>query len=336
VSAPRVLSPEATYAAFGDGVAGLVTPCDVVRVTGRDALSYLQTQVSQDLAGLDPGDATESLVLSPKGRVDAYVQIARLDGEEIVVVVAAGFGEQLLERLGRFRLRVRAELELARWHRVVLRGPAAEAAASAAGLSIETGGTMHLARALDGAGLPTVAAAVQVQWPGLGGIDLLGPGAELPADVPVGDAGAFEAARIESGEPVMGREITERTVPQEAGIVERAVSFTKGCYPGQELVARIDARGDHVPRRLRGIELQPSASEPLGSPPAVLGSAGDALVVGAKTVGALTSVAWSPARGATVGLGYVQRDVAVPGDVELDSGGTRLVARLVELPFPRH
>ena len=81
-------------------------------------------------------------------------------------------------------------------------------------------------------------------------------------DVPPGDPAAFEAARIEAGVPAMGREITDKTIPQEAGaLVEHAVSFTKGCYTGQELVARLDARGNNVARRLRGVVLPPAATK---------------------------------------------------------------------------
>ena len=107
------------------------------------------------------------------------------------------------------------------------------------------------------------AIAVPVRWPGLEGVDVLagGGGARLATAwrSPSGDPAAFEVARIEAGVPAMGRELTEKTIPQEAGsLVEHTVSFTKGCYTGQELVARLEARGANVARRLRGVVLDPA------------------------------------------------------------------------------
>jgi folate-binding protein YgfZ len=122
----------------------------------------------------------------------------------------------------------------------------------------------------------------------------------------------YEAVRIEAGFPRHGAELDERTIPAEAGLVEASVSFTKGCYTGQELVARIDSRGSNVPRHLRGLLLSgPAApgdalyrSEPgTGEPGAGEPGAGTA-----KEAGRLTSVALSPERG-WVALGYLGRAV---------------------------
>ncbi len=96
-------------------------------------------------------------------------------------------------------------------------------------------------------------------WPGLPGGDLVGESPEAPAGVAMCGMDAYEAVRIEAGIPVMGRELDERTIPAEAGVVDMSVSFTKGCYTGQELVARIDSRGGNVPRRLRGLVLADGA-----------------------------------------------------------------------------
>ena len=110
----------------------------------------------------------------------------------------------------------------------------------------------------------------------------------------------------------MGAELTDKTIPAEAGIVERSVSFTKGCYTGQELVARIDSRGGNVPRHLRGV----SAEEPL--------TPGAAILVDGDDVGALTSVS------GTIGLGYVRRSVSdLPVDAQVDG----VPARILELPM---
>jgi folate-binding protein YgfZ len=132
-------------------------------------------------------------------------------------------------------------------------------------------------------------------------------------------AAAFEVARIESGVPRMGAELTEKTIPEETGLVARTVSFTKGCYTGQELVARIDSRGGNVPRRLRSLVLDDLA--PVGA----------SVLFGTKVVGTLTSVAAHPAGGA-VALAYLGRDVSVPEAVTVtwDDGAT--AGRAVALP----
>ncbi|MCU1489162.1 MAG: folate-binding protein YgfZ, partial [Acidimicrobiaceae bacterium] len=118
---------------------------------------------------------------------------------------------------------------------------------------------------------------------------------------------------IEAGIPRMGRELDDSVIPYEAGLVEQTVSFTKGCYTGQELVARLDARGANVPRRLRGVLLLPG-------PPDLLPTVGDTIRFGGKQVGRLTSVAWSPRRGAGVALAYVGRAVAPPAEAVLELG----------------
>jgi folate-binding protein YgfZ len=122
--------------------------------------------------------------------------------------------------------------------------------------------------------------------------------------VPVIGLDAYEVRRIEAGLPRMGAELTERTIPAEAGIVEASVSFTKGCYTGQELVARIDSRGGHVPRRLRGLVM------PAGS---ALPEAGAEIEVGGRARGSVTSAARHP-DGHVVALAYVARDVDPPAD----------------------
>jgi len=130
---------------------------------------------------------------------------------------------------------------------------------------------------------------------------------------------AWQAARIEAGIPMMGAEIDEKTIPEEAGLVERCVSFTKGCFTGQELVARIDARGSNVARRLRGIVVSTEPGSMVGS--------GAELVVGGKAVGRTTSQAWSPGLGAAIVLAYVHRSVE-PGSTVTVGGFSAEVRRL--------
>jgi folate-binding protein YgfZ len=152
-------------------------------------------------------------------------------------------------------------------------------------------------------------------------IDLAGAGTRP------GDDEAFEAVRIETGIPELGRELTERTIPQEAGdLVSRTVSFSKGCYTGQELVARIDARGSNTPRRLHGVLID-------GAPPAIPPIAGDELVVGDAKVGELTSVAWSAGLLCHVALAYVKRGTAVPSEADTAGDGRSAHATIRSLPL---
>ena len=131
---------------------------------------------------------------------------------------------------------------------------------------------------------------------------------------------SFEAARIAAGVPAMGAELTEATIPAEVGqaVVDASVSFTKGCFTGQELVARIDSRGGNVPRRLRGLVL-PGAPPPPGEP----------VVVEGAEVGAITSSAPAPGGGA-VALAFVKRAVEPPAPAEVAGSPTTVV----ELPLP--
>lgn len=263
-------------------VAGPV-PRDAVLVTGADAAEYLQGQISQDVEAVAPGTSAWSLVLAPQGKVDAWFRLTRSGDGSFVLDVDAGFGDTLVARLERFRLRVDVSFEsLAGWRMLAVRGPRAAEA-----------------------WLETVEAEVRsiVDWPGFGGIDLLGPNTEPPPGLPADGAGDLEVARIRAGWPAMGRELTERTIPAEiAGLVESSVSFTKGCYTGQELVARIDSRGGNVPRPVRLLEIRGDDEV----------SPGDEITVDGKAVGAITSAAADPDSAVTVALGAVHRRVEPP------------------------
>jgi folate-binding protein YgfZ len=143
-------------------------------------------------------------------------------------------------------------------------------------------------------------------------------------------ADAWLSRRVEAGIASMGAELDEHTIAAEAELLDRTVSFTKGCYTGQELVARLDARGNKVARHLRGLVLGP---QPRDAPPVVAGSelvADDA--PGAKSVGTVTSAAWSPALGCHVALGYVRRAVEPGSLLQVRTGGTAEVRTLPLVP----
>jgi tRNA-modifying protein YgfZ len=271
----------AGYAELVERSAWLALDRDVVRVAGPDAIGYLQGQVSQDVEALAPGASAWSLVLQPQGRVDAWVRISRVGDAAAVLDLDAGFGPALVARLNRFKLRVKVEVEPLPWRCMAVRGPAATPGPP---------GPDEVVVAAD--------------WPLVGGWDRLGPDPAPPAGVPAADAGAYEVRRIEAGLPRMGAELTERTIPAEAGIVEASASFTKGCYTGQELVARIDSRGGHVPRRLRGVRLD--AGAPVPTP-------GTEVEVAGQPVGTITSAARHP-DGHVVALAYLTRAVVPPAE----------------------
>jgi folate-binding protein YgfZ len=288
---------------------------DVLSVSGPDAATYLQGQSSQDVSGLELGQSAESLLLSPQGKIDAYFRLTLVAPDQFVIDTDPGYGAVVTARLERFRLRMKVDIQPLDWVRVAVRGP-------------------DSADAL--VGRPEVVASVE--WPGWSGIDLLGPApvADLgrwvdDQVVPCGDQ-AWEAARIEAGVPVNGREVVEGSIAAELGLVDRTVSFTKGCFTGQELVARIDSRGSNVARRLRGLIVRSLPGE--GPPPA---GATVFTADGAHEVGRLSSVAWSPGWEATVGLATLHRRVAPPEGVEVrwdDGDGSHAVeAASVLVPF---
>jgi folate-binding protein YgfZ len=300
---PNAVADSADYAALRDDVGAVEVRRDVTRATGPDTVAFLQGQLSQDV-DLAVGDSAWAFLLQPQGKVVALLRVTRRADDEYLLDTDGGFGPAVLERLQRYKLRVKCELEPLDWHCLALRGPRAA----------------DVAGALDPPADVTVATA---DWPGWPGVDLLGPSPAAPDGVRVCSPEAYEVVRIEAGVPAMGSELDERTIPAEAGIVPQTVSFTKGCYTGQELVARIDSRGGNVPRHLRGVVVTADSAPPVG---AVVQADG-------KDVGALTSVAVSPGLGGPVALAYVGRAVSPPAEVTLAWDGGTAPARVLVLPL---
>jgi len=290
----------AGYAALRQATGVVELARDVVRVVGPDALSFLQGQLSQDVTTIDAGGSAWSLLLAPQGKVVTLLRVTREDDDSFLIDTQGGWGDAMAERLQRFKLRVKCDLEPLAWRCVALRGPSAHEAASG------------------GSGV-----AAGADWPGLPGVDLLGESPVSPSGVVACPVEAYEAVRIECGIPMMGSELDERTIPAEAGVVEATVSFTKGCYTGQELVARIDSRGGNVPRRLRGLILTDDVVPPVGA----------AVRTADKQVGSVTSVARSMDLGASVALAYVGRAVLPPADVDIAWEGGSARARVEALPL---
>jgi folate-binding protein YgfZ len=292
MSAPDVT---ADYLAFRREAGAVWLPRDFVVVDGPDAFKFLDGQLSQEVE-IGVGQSVWALLLQPQGKMVAFLRVLRVGEQRFVLETDAGFGEAVVERLNRFKLRIKATVEALDWKCLAVRGPKAH---------------------------ELVPDGLAADWPGLAGSDLVGEAPEPPAGVRVCSLDAYESVRIEAGIPVMGRELDESTIPAEAGVVDMSVSWTKGCYTGQELVARIDARGGNVPKRLRGLVIGTN----------VLPPAGAKVRLGEKDVGRVTSVGESLDRQAPVALAYVGRAVTPPADVTVVWDGGSAPARVEPLPL---
>ncbi len=223
---------------------GVVSDLDVVEVSGPAAADYLQGQISQDIDTVGSDQLSWSFVLQPSGKVESWFRILRLDETAFVLYVEPGFGATLTERLRRFLIRTAASVEMSEPTRM---------------LSLRGDGSSSFDVAGGGSGLRKFT----VDWPEFIGVDLIGHADEIEAaasEMRVGspDSLLFEGARIAGGVPMLGSDITVGSIPAEAGdaVVDASVSFTKGCYTGQELVARMKSRGSQAPRRLRRLSAQ--------------------------------------------------------------------------------
>jgi folate-binding protein YgfZ len=238
---------------------------DVVVVSGPDATTFLQSLLSQDIEPVAVGESTHALLLEPRGKLVVDMRLVRVADTEWWCSCEAGFGSVLATGLQRFKIRVKVEIEdrSASLRAVAVRGP----------------DSLRLAADAE-------AVVARVDWPN-------GPGVEAVGSVDGIDAFAarlvaagvseisddgYEALRVEAGAPRQGYDIDETTIAQEAYLERDAVSFTKGCFLGQELVCRIDTRG-HVNRALRRLH----ADRPM--------TRGASVVADGKDVGTVTSAA---------------------------------------------
>jgi folate-binding protein YgfZ len=243
---------------------------DYVAARGPDAADFVQRMVSNDVAALAPGEACDALLLTPKARIVAPLRVFRRGDDDFLLATERGLGETLRGQLIRARFAAKVELE-------------PEEHASAIVLGAEPEG-LHARAGEYG----------EEAWEAVD---------TEPAGNPV-DEEELERLRIEARGPAWGRELDDRVLPAEAGLVERAISLTKGCYPGQEPVARLHFRG-HANRGLRVLELETV-------PPY------DAEIrEGDRVVGRVTSAV--AGRDAVLALGYLRTDVT--DDAELSVGG---------------
>jgi tRNA-modifying protein YgfZ len=285
----------------------------LVAVGGSEAAEYLQGQLTNDVESLTPGSGCYSALLDRKGRMQGDMRVLRTpDGfliETEEVAAAAVLRHLAMYKVGR---EVTVEDVSDRWSSISVIGPAAAEIALAG-----PAGAEHAHREAELGGVAVVAVASDA------GVDLLvdgEPEAMLAAlrergAEPVGE-GAAEIVRVEAGRPRFGREMTTATIPEEAGINERAVSFSKGCYIGQETVARLHYKGKPN-RHLRGLRL---AAPVAGGEPVRLGE---------RELGTIGTAVVSPAQG-PIALAILRREAEPGTEVEV---GAATSAEVVELPF---
>ncbi len=248
-----------------------------VRASGPDAVAYLQSMVSNDVEAVAPGAGMYALLLTPKARVIADLEVFRV-GEDLVLACPPQAAGDVLETLVRARFRKKVALDPAEYALVW-----GEADGALALLDTPVGVERLVAAA------PGNGAATEADW---------------------------ELARIEAGMPRFGYEFDASSMPAEAGLETRAISFTKGCYPGQEPVARLHYRG-HANRGVRGVRFD-------GGTP----SRETEVVVDGGSVGRVTSAVESPRFG-PIGLAILRREVAE--GARGDAGGVPIT--VVALPF---
>ncbi len=283
-------------------------------LAGGDAKSFLGGQVSNDVEGLSSGQGCYAALLTPKGKMRGDLRVLDL-GDELWLDCERVALQPLFDTIRRFKIGHDVELHKRTLQQALfsLLGPRARevAGADAAGL----GFAEH-----DNARSPLGVLVVTDL-----GVDVVCAAEDAArARAALEEAGAVEVSeaaaevrRVESGRPRYGVDLDETVLPQEAGLNERAVSFTKGCYVGQETVARLHYKGKPN-RHLRGLRLSGPASS------------GDVLRLGEREVGRLGSVVASPRFG-DIALALVRREASVGAVVAVGDG--LVSARVVEVPF---
>ena len=269
---------------------------DLVWFTGPDAITFLESLLSQNIVDQPPGTVRRSFLLEPRGYITALLWVLR--GEDRVgLLTDAGYGQVVADTLARYRIRVKVDITPEERPIVTVVGPESPAIE---GWSDEGEFT---------AGIPLA-----------GNIRSVTTG---DPDLPHVGTLAWTAVRVEAGEPVMGVDVDSDTMPHETGLVPQTVDFTKGCFLGQELVARVDSRGGNAPRTLMGVIITTNIIPPPNAE----------VVKGDKVVGKLTSPAESLTLRSPVGLALLRREVE-PGDaltVRWDGGEASAAA--AELPM---
>jgi folate-binding protein YgfZ len=298
-------------------------------VRGADAAEYLQGQLTNDIEALERGQGCYAALLDRKGHLQADMRLLRLEasqdgpssasrpgGPRIWIDLEPGPAPGVLKHLRTYSIGRDVEVEdvSERWAIISLIGPRAAMLAGFEGLGPE-----HAQRFRDWDGTEVLAVSTDVGPDLLTSADQAASLTELLRAAGAAEVSeqAAEIIRVESGRPRFGLEMGPETMPAEAGITERAVDFEKGCYIGQEPVARLHYRGKPN-RTLRGLRLSGPAKH------------GDPLVFGEREVGSVATACISPALG-PIALAIVRREAGEGDRLAVGDGG--VTAEIVGLPF---
>jgi len=315
-----------------------------LRVTGPDRAAWLQGLLTNDIAAVKPGGGCYAAYLTPQGRMISDVRVLER-GDFMLLDVPAAQKAFVLERLTTFIIMedVAVDDVTESLARVAVHGPEAAALLERV-VKVDDGTPLaslveHASTVAQLDGRPVVVAGSRELGGEITGFDVYCP-APVKEDLlralvaagaePIAD-NAWHARRIEAGSPLFGADMTTETIPLEAGIEDRAISFTKGCYVGQEIIIRVMHRGGgRVARKLVGLRPVAAAS----SPDAAIAPE-TPLFAGEKSIGRITSAAWSPRFNQWIAMGYVQRESAEAGTrVAIGQPGTGGVEAVVTaLPF---
>jgi tRNA-modifying protein YgfZ len=285
-------------------------------VSGADAAEYLQGQLTNDTEALEPERGCYAALLDRKGHLSSDMRVLRLENGDLWLDLEPAAADDVLKHLRTYSIGREVEIDdvTDRWAVISLIGPRSGELSGFEGLGPEHA---QRTRQWDGSEVRGVATDV--------GIDLVVNAEDAKAiedmlgatgAVQVSDEAA-EIVRVEAGRPRFGLDMGPEHMPAEAGIVGRAVNFEKGCYIGQEPVARLHYRGKPN-RNLRGLRLSGPASP------------GEPLLLGEKEVGTIGTSCLSPAHGA-IALAIVRREADVGEQLAVGDGST--TAEVVELPF---
>lgn len=305
------------YAALRGGVGVIADRFEAVWVRGPDAVTFLQATLTQDLTTFSKDDVTRAFLLSPKGKIRTLLWVLVGD-EEVVLLCDVGFQSTVLGDLLRFKLNTDATVDAVLGPVLEVIGPDASRLVGDLGHAVP--GSRRWAFSPSGELIANIG-HIRVE---LARYVLIGPSVEAVVDagaVLVGHRAA-EAVRIEAGEPAMGSDVAKSALVHEVGGLDGSVSFTKGCYLGQEIVERIDSRG-RVNKRIVGLVMESGATPPLGA--AVLSSG--------ESAGDVTSVAESVQLDATIALATVRHQVPDGAEVQIRWQGGEVSATLHELPI---
>tara|TARA_B100000686_G_C16684299_1_gene913783 strand:+ start:85 stop:945 length:861 start_codon:yes stop_codon:yes gene_type:complete len=255
---------------------------DVLSVKGADSEEYLQGQLSQEISLLEVGHSAWSFILDPTGKVNAWLRVTKQSDEFFLLDTDGGWGESVLERLRRFLLRVQCDVQLLDWCMRTTFESKFE--------------------------VPNNTFAIPLDWPTLSATDVIGPEESFSADGKLFELEDWEKRRVIAGFPSMGIDIEVGAIPASTGLVDLSVSFTKGCYTGQELVARIDSRKGGPPSQLAyGMGFLHSESE--------VDKLSGQVFKNRDPVGQITSVVHEVDK--IFFLAYLKREVELPAQVNL-------------------